>query len=176
MPNYRSFGDAAKPFGALAKDLAGDGLEHTNREIGTRAKQLAQQAAAADLGGDPKFSGWAPTLETQYRSLRKPDQGVIVSPTKRSAGPWTVAEDGRNRGAGGFAGPGINRRTGRTSAGVRAGTSRVRANRRGGRVKRWNGYTDGKSTASDAVALFERDLLPIVERGIVSLTKKHLGG
>lgn len=176
MARYKSYADAAKPFGALAKDLRGDALERTNREIGTRAKQLARQAASADLGGDPKFSGWAPTLDTQYRSLRKPDQGVVVSPTKRSAGPWTVAEQGRNRGAGGFAGPGVNRRTGRTSVGVRAGTSKVRANSRGGRVKRWNGYTNGKNTATDAVVLFERELLPIVERGIVNLTKKHLGG
>jgi hypothetical protein len=171
----RSFKGDAQNFAALANDLKGSGLERTNRQVGERAKKLAAQAASADLGGDPKFSGWAPTLDTQYRSLRKPAQGVVISPTKTSAGPWTVAQDGRNRGAGGFAGPGINRRTGRTSAGVRAGTSAVRANRRGGRTKRWSGYTDGKNTASDAVSLFERDLLDLVEKGVFALTEKRLG-
>jgi hypothetical protein len=175
VASYKSFGDAAKPFGALAKDLAGKGLDRTNKEIGEAAKRIARQAAANDLGGDPKFSGWAPTLDVKYRSLKGKEQGVVISPTKTSAGPWSVAEKGRNRGAGGFAGPGINRRTGRTSAGVRAGTSQVRANTRGA-TKRWNGYTNGKLTATDAVQEFNRQLLPIVEKGIVLLTKKHLGG
>lgn len=171
----RTFGGDAKAFGALAKDLSGAGLERTNREVGEAAKRIARQAAANDLGGDPKFSGWAPTLDVKYRSLKGKGQGVVVSPTKTSAGPWTVAEMGRNRGAGGFAGPGINRRTGRTSAGVKAGTSKVRANTRGA-VKRWNGYTDGKGTASDAVSEFRAELLPIIEKGIALLTKRHLGG
>lgn len=171
----RSFKDDAKNFGALVGDLKGSGLERTNREVGERAKRLATQAASADLGGDSKFSGWAPRLDTRYRSLRKPGQGVVISPTRSSAGPWTVAEKGRNRDMGGFAGPGVNRRTGRTSAGVRTGTSAVRANRRGGRTKRWNGYTDGKNTATDAVELFERDLLKLVKKGVFALTEKHLG-
>jgi hypothetical protein len=168
----RSFAGDAKAFGALAKDLAGDGLARTNREIGERAKRLAAQAAAADLGGDAKFSGWVPELETQFRSLRKPDQGVLISPTKRSAGPWTVAERGRNQGnAGGFAGPGVNRRTGATARRSDGTVRRVRASR----GRRWNGTTQAKNTASDAVALFERQLLPLVERGLLELTKKHLG-
>lgn len=175
----RSFRGDAEAFGALAGDLKGSALDRTNRQVGERAKRIAAQAAAADLGGNDSFSGWRRgnpiELATKYRTLRKPNQGVVVSPTKTSAGPWTVAESGRNRGAGGFAGPGVNRRTGRTSAGVRAGTSRV-ARFRGGSRKRWNGTTDGKRTASDAVAGFERELLPIVERGIVELTRKRLGG
>ncbi len=172
----RTFAGDAKAFGALAKDLKGDGLERINREVGAEAKRIAAAAASADLGGDTKHSGWGIPLDTKYRALRSPDQGVVISPTKTSAGPWTVAQQGRNRGAGGFAGPGANRRTGRTSAGVKAGTSAVRANSRGGKQKRWNGYTDGKGTASSASGEFARRLPGLVEKGIFLLTKRHLGG
>ena len=169
----RTFGGDAKAFGALAKDLKGDGLEQTNRQVGVRAKELARQAASADLGGDPKFSGWAPTLDVKYRSLRGKEQGVAVSPTKTSAGPWTVAERGRNQGeTGQFLGPGINRKTGVTARSKSGGVRKVRAVQ----AKRWNGVTSGKGTGSDAVVLFRKELLPVVEKGIAQLTRKHLGG
>ncbi len=169
----RTFGGDAKAFGALAKDLSGAGLEQTNKEVGARAKRLARQAAALDLGGDPKFSGWAPTLDTQYRSLRKGAPGVVVMPTRTSAGPWTVAERGRNQGETGMMqGPGVNRKTGMTARTKSGGLRKVRATQ----SKRWNGTTAGKNTASDAVALFRRDLLPVIEKGIAQLTRKHLGG
>lgn len=169
----RTFGGDAKAFGALSKDLSGAGLERTNREVGTRAKQLARQAASVDLGGDPKFSGWAPTLDTKYRSLKGSQVGVVISPTRVSAGPWTVAQRGRNQGeTGAVLGPGVNRKTGLTARTKSGGVRKVRAVQ----AKRWNGATAGKGTASDAVVLFRRELLPVIEKGIVQLTRKHLGG
>lgn len=169
----RTFGGDAKAFGALAKDLSSSGLEQTNRQVGIRAKELAIRAASNDLGGDPKFSGWAPTLDVKYRSLRGKEQGVVISPTKTSAGPWTVAERGRNQGeTGQFLGPGVNRKTGLTARGKKGGVRKVRAVQ----AKRWNGVTAGKSTASDAVAMFRKELLPVVEKGIANLNRKHLGG
>jgi hypothetical protein len=169
----RTFKGDVSAFGALAKDLGGAGLERTNKEIGEAAKRIARQAASNDLGGDPKFSGWAPTLDVKYRSLKGKEQGVVISPTKTSAGPWTVAEKGRNRGeTGAVLGPGANRKTGTTARSKSGDVRAVRAFK----AKRWNGYTDGKGTASAAVQEFERQFLPIVEKGIALLTKKHLGG
>ncbi len=121
--------------------------------LAKRGQQIAEQVASGDLGGDPKFSGWAPVLETQVRPSRE-KFGAVMLPTKVSAGPWTVAEQGRNMGeTGAVLGPGVNRRTGLTSRTKSGGLRKVRTSR----GRRWNGYTDGKRTASKAVARIEAE-------------------
>jgi hypothetical protein len=122
----------------------------------------AREAAASDLGGDPKFSGWKPRLGTQIKL--KPDGRAFLIPTKRSAGPWTVAEKGRHAegGVGLFQGPALNLRTGRTSRN-RTGDLVVRS-RRQRKVSRWNGRTAGKNTATDARQRMEREIPDDVER------------
>ena len=144
--------------GRFQKELTDEATSHT---IGKMAKDEAMKAASADLGGDPKFSGWAPTLDTRYDIVRP---GVIsFHPTRRSAGPWTVAESGRNQGnASGFAGPGVNRKTGLTS---RTKSGGVRKQRSRG-ASRWNGRTAGKGTASDALVMIEKKVPKIVETAI----------
>ena len=143
----------------LQKELTDDALMHA---IGKMAKDEAKKAASADLGGDPKFSGWAPTLDTRY-DIVGPGR-LSFKPSRRSAGPWTVAEIGRNQGnASGFAGPSINRRTGLTSF-TKSGAVR---RSRGARARRWNGVTQGKNTASDALAA--------IEPKVPKLVNSHVG-
>ena len=140
------------------KELTDDATSHA---IGKMAKEAATAAASADLGGDPKFSGWAPTLDTRYDIVRP---GVIsFHPSKRSAGPWEVAQSGRNQGnASGFAGPGVNRKTGLTSL---TKTGKVRRSR-GMAARRWNGVTQGKGTATDALKVIEKRVPKIVDQRI----------
>jgi len=136
-------------------------------DMAKAAQKIATRAASADLGGDPKFSGWAPTLDTQIKGIRN---GAILMPTRSSAGPWTVAEFGRNQGgSSGFQGPGINRKSGQTSRTKSGGLRKVRSFK----AKRWNGYTRGKSTASTAEAIMERELPKIAEKAALKVTRKH---
>jgi hypothetical protein len=134
------------------KELSDDALMH---EIGKMAKAEATKAASADLGGDPKFSGWAPTLDTRY-DIVGPGR-LSFHPSRRSAGPWTVAEHGRNQ----TAGPSL-----RSSSLTPTGRNR-RA-----RARRWNGQTRGKSTASDALAAIEPKVPKIVDRRIGRAIRK----
>jgi hypothetical protein len=146
------------------KELTADAQSHA---IGKMAKEAAREAASADLGGDPKFSGWAPTLDTRYDVIG-PGR-VSFHPTPKSAGPWTVAERGRNQGnAGGFSGPGANRNTGVTARTKSGGVRKVRA-RQG---RRWNGRTQGKNTASDALALIDKRLPKLVDSNIGRAIRK----
>ena len=159
-----SFGRRVDTF---QRELTDDALGHA---LGKMAKEEATNAASADLGGDPKFSGWAPTLDTRYDIL-EPGK-VLLKPTPRSAGPWTVAEVGRNQGnASGFAGPGINRSTGLTARTKSGGIRKQRA--RG--AKRWNGRTQGKQTASDAIAAIDKKAPKVVESQIGRAIRKAFG-
>lgn len=113
------------------------------RKVGDDAKKIAERSARTDVGADLKFSGWAPLLETRYRIV---DDGrtVVFTPTRLSAGPWTVADVGRNQGnASGFAGPGVNRSTGETARTKSGNVRKVRATQ----GRRWNGRTRGFGTA-----------------------------
>jgi hypothetical protein len=166
MPTFRSFEAFGRELQQLERELATDEKARITKEMGEHAQRIARDAASADLGGDPKFSGWAPTLETQLFH----HAGVTtLAPTKFSAGPWTVAEVGRNKGnAGGFAGPGIGR-SGTTSRTKSGGIRKVRTFKK----KRWNGYTQGKGTASAAFAIMERELPKIADKGVARVIRKH---
>lgn len=156
MATFNSFGDFAKELEALGKDLTTRERFTITDAMGRRARQLAEQAASADLGGDPKFSGWAPTLETKTRRL--PDGDNLLAPTRFSAGPWTVAQFGRNQAFGpAFVGPRLTK-TGRVSK---------------ARKKRYNGQTDPKHTADDTKALMEREMKDIAERGLRKVIRKR---
>ena len=149
----------------LQRELSDDALGH---DIGKMAKEEARKAAANDLGGDDMFSGWSKApLVTRY-DIVGPGK-VSFHPTPRSAGPWTVAETGRNQGnASGFSGPGVNRSTGETARTKSGGVRKTRA--RGGR--RWNGRTQGKGTASDALAAIDKRLPKIVETQVGRAIRK----
>lgn len=139
-------------------------------KVAEAARPEAYRAAAEDLGGDPKFSGWPPWLELQIKLMRR---GAALIPTRRSAGPWKTAEDGRNQGNGGggsFVGPGVNARTGTTRRRNDGSVARVRSRR----ARRWNGRTAGKGTASKAVARFEKLAEQIPEVELKKLLRRGL--
>jgi hypothetical protein len=137
------------------RELEEDRLKAIADKAGVEAKRLAERAASADLGGDPKFSGWAPKLETRYDHL-EPGK-ISFKPTRRSAGPWTVAEVGRNQAAGPrMVGPRLTK-TGKVSK---------------ARTKRYNGQTTGKDTASDALELIDKSVPRIVDREVTKAVRK----
>lgn len=161
-----SFASFGKKLDVFMNGLRDPELRKVMTKVGNAAQKAAERAASADLGGDPKFSGWKPTLDTQVVHLG--EGRIQIRPTRSSAGPWTVAERGRNQGdAGGFAGPGVNRRTGATS---RTKSGRLRKVRQGS--KRWNGRTAGKGTATEATAQMERETPPIFERAVADAIRK----
>lgn len=130
------------------------------RRSAIEAQKIAKEEASRDLGGDPKFSGWAPELVTQVKQKTSGDTFVI--PTKQSAGPWTVAEFGRNSALG----P-AQLRSGRRQRILKSGRlSSARGSRR-----RNNGSTAGKGTGSRAVSRIERE----VADAIAEQFKRQLG-
>lgn len=137
------------------RELEDDKLKAIATKAGNRAKVIATAAASADLGGDPKFSGWAPILETRYDHVSP--GAIIFHPTRKSAGPWTVAEFGRHQTAGPqMVGPKLTK-TGKVSK---------------AKTKRWNGRTTGKNTASDAMSAIDKEIPKIVDKEVTAAVKK----
>ena len=168
MATFKDIGAFAREVNKMDRRIAGDSAKEITLEQAKLGQRIAQRAASADLGGDPKFSGWAPELVTEIKPTRK--NGHVLLPTRKSAGPWTVAEQGRNKGnASGFQGPGANRRTGMTSRTKAGKVRKVRAVK----ARRWNGYTAGKNTASDAVSIMEATLPPVAARGLTKAMRRH---
>lgn len=169
MANYRTLGAFSADIKKLGRTLGNEGATQIVKVMGAEAQKLATRAASSDLGGDPKFSGWAPRLDTQLRPLEA--GRMLLTPTRSSAGPWTVAESGRNQGnASGFSGPGVNRTTGVTARTKTGALRKVRATK----GKRWNGTTRGKGTASDAVAAFNREMPKIAARETAKVINRFL--
>jgi hypothetical protein len=153
----------------MAKELDGAGKRKITVAMAEHAQKAIPPAVRADLGGDEKFSGWAPELVTEIKVTR--DNAAIIHPTRSSAGPFTVAEVGRNQGnASGFAGPGINRRTGLTSR-TKSGGIRNQRSRAG---RRWNGATRGFGTSSKAIAAMDKGLDDVVEKESRRVMVKHV--
>ena len=137
------------------KELGDDAMGHA---LGKMAKEEATKAASADLGGDPKFSGWAPTLDTAY-DIIGPGR-VLFKPKRRSAGPWTVAEYGRGQAAGPrMVGPRLTK-TGKVSK---------------ARQKRYNGRTEGKQTASEALEAIDKKASGVVDKQTKAALRKFFG-
>lgn len=140
------FASFARRLDRFLDDVTDDATAHA---MGKKARELATKAASADLGGDPKFSGWAPELKTGY-DIIGPGR-IIFKPNRSAAGPWTVAQYGRNQAAGPrMTGPRLTR-TGRVSR---------------ARVKRWNGRTVGKGTADDALKMIDREMPGVVDKQV----------
>lgn len=171
MPNFKSLAEYGRELAGLADDLTGPEQRKITRQMGVEAQRIAARHARLDLGGDRAFSGWDRgrriALDTQLRNAR---DGTMLTPTRSSAGPWTVAQFGRNQGnARGFSGPGINTRTGTTSRTRSGGVRSVRTRR----ARRWNGVTAGKRTASDAVTEMDRRLPKIADKAVLVVTRKR---
>lgn len=153
-----AFGKASRDIGtrlvALQKSHQDPQLKQVMERLGTAARGDAAKAARADLGSDGRFSGWARApLATETKYLGKGQQ--YVGPTSQGAGPWTVAQAGRNQGGIGAL------RTTRSGRLQRAAGTRLRKTD-GVRVQRWrgtrwNGTTAPKFTADDARAITARE-------------------
>lgn len=153
-----SLGSFGRKVDGFIGELEAEKLRAMATKVGVKAKQIATDAASADLGGDPAFSGWRPAtnwLATRFDHL---EPGVIsFHPTKRAAGPWTVAEFGRNRAAGPrMVGPRLTK-TGKVSK---------------ARQRRYNGQTEGKGTASDALAKIEPMVPEVVDAEVTKAIRK----
>ena len=168
MPTFDSLAAFERELAKFGKELEKVERQRITEEQAKAMQAIATRVASADLGGDPKFSGWAPTLDTQLKTLR--DGATLLTPTRISAGPWTVAEFGRNQGnASGFAGPGLNTRTGNTARKNDGSLRKVRQRK----AKRWNGYTRGKETATKARQEAERVVEEIAVKGLRRTTRKY---
>lgn len=156
-----TFGTFADRLARLEGQLSGAPLKRAMDGIGMAAKKVATEEASGDLGGDPAFSGWqtkAKTpipLDTRYKHV---DEGkILFTPTPRAAGPWTVAEFGRNSTAGPrMVGPRLTK-TGRVSK---------------ARQKRWNGTTQGKGTASRVLLQVDRLTESAADRHVKTVLSK----
>lgn len=155
---------------AMERDLKREALAIT-RKMAEQGEKIAVEEASKDLGGNSSFSGWKggarDLANLQIKPKRSPGSAAhFLFPTRKSGGPWKVAEQGRNIGEvrrGGIAlaqGPGVNKKTGLTSY-TKTGKVRVtRSRKRGG----WNGYTPAFRTASRAAARFSgRQVTDIAE-------------
>lgn len=132
---FASFGHRVDQF---INGISDAQLKQVMTKLGTEAKKDALQAASADLGGDPKFSGWAPTLETRFDHIG--EGAISFHPTGKSAGPWTVAELGRH-----------------TASGPPSPNLTKGGKAKKGKGRKWNGRTAGKHTASKALVKIEAE-------------------
>jgi hypothetical protein len=160
MPNWNSVAAFSRDFDKMIGELAGPEKRKITREMGEQGQKIAAKQAAADLGGDKAFSGWTRArpipLETQLRNAA--DFNVLITPTKTSAGPWTVADIGRNAALGPrMVGPRLTR-TGRVSR---------------ARPKRYNGRTRGKRTATDAVKEMGQQLPKVADKAVLRVVRKR---
>lgn len=153
-----TFASFSKRIDKFINGLSGTEMKQVMTKVGVAAKGDALKAASADLGGDPKFSGWAPTLDTRFDHIG--NGAISFHPTKRGAGPWTVAEFGRNSTAGPpMRGPKILKSGAFSKA----------------KTKRWNGRTRGKGTASKAVAMLEHETPKRIEVEVKKAIQKSFG-
>lgn len=174
MPTWKSFGEFGIDLQRMATDLTVDEKQAITREMGRTAEKAAARQAARDLGSDRAFSGWRRgkpiPADTKLHSNSRGRGTTTLAPTKRSAGIWTTADRGRNRGETGlFQGPGINRQTGITSLTKSGRVRKVRAVK----ARRWNGYTEPMHTAERAVREMERTVPKVADKAVRKVIAKR---
>ena len=181
MPTFSSFAAFGQELRAAERDLSTSEGRRVTREMAEEAEKIAVAEARKDLGGDAKFSGWdgRDLADLRIKRGRKGganDTSHWLFPTRKSGGPWKVAEIGRNKGnatgRGGaeiFVGPSINRQTGETFR-TKTGKVRMTRSRKSGR---WNGYTAGKGTASRADSVMQSRLPKVAQAGVKKALRKR---
>lgn len=151
-----SFGQLDRRLALYHAELTGRASQARASRVGVLSRSDINQAVRADLG-DQSMSGWrrGNPHEIAGTSRVVSDHEVEMLPARRAGGPMRVLESGRNQGnAGGFAGPGINTRTGSTSRTQSGAVRKVRS--RAG--KRWNGTTQPKHTWTEATERLAREM------------------
>lgn len=173
MPKFKSLIDVGNALAGTARELETTEKRKITRAQGKRGQQIADDEVAKDLGPKHAFSHWRRDkpipLATHLIDARR--SATILAPTKVSAGPWTVANDGRfaDGGVGRFQGPGVNLRTGATTR-SKKGNVIVRRRRKS---VRYSGGTGGFGTADRAVKRFQRELPKIADDGVRQALSKR---
>lgn len=173
MPSFNSFGGAADHFARYRKEWEGSSLNAKAKVVGEMATTMAVDVARQDLGADAAFtggkgrgSGWRPATNwLQTKAFVRKEGVATVQPTGRSAGPWTVAERGRNAYAVG------DKRSRGMGKRRKDGTRKERFST----VKGTVGATRGFGTATKAQVVFQRDIPKVIER-IVNMTNTDYFG
>ena len=80
MATFASFDAFAREVDQMERRLAKETAREVTFDQAKQGQAIARRAASADLGGDPKFSGWAPTLDTQIKRTR--GDGHVLLPTR----------------------------------------------------------------------------------------------
>jgi len=161
VASFTSLAAFERELGAMSKEVLAAKKRKILMPMAERAQRIVAAQVAADLT-QSDFSGWrrgAPIkLETNIKPL--PSNAMLVAPTKKTAGPFTVLDVGRNPGDAGLGpvqGPMLTR-TGRIS----------RARR-----KRFNGQTKGKGSSAKAVAAIDAAMPAVAEDGIRQVMVRH---
>lgn len=174
MPNWSSLADFGKTLQGFEHELTEVEARKITREMGKEAQRLAALQAARSLGGDKAFSGWnrGSPIPLDTRLTTSGDSDTFFIPKRQSSAQWTVAESGRHAGGGvgGFQGPSINRRSGRTRR-TKAGDVSLRRGR--SHASRWNGLTTGKLTGTRTLQDMNRRLPPIANKAVLKVSRKH---
>lgn len=167
MPDFASFEAFGRELERWQTEFEREHKRRITRAQAEAGVDIAIGRFSGVLGGDPKFSGWAPEIELQVKETRT--SGAVMMPTRTGAGPATVATQGRNQGdVGLFQGPALNHRTGVTSRNKRGNLIRRRTTRR-----QWNGYTDPKISASEIVSAIDARAVEIAEAEQRSGLQRH---
>lgn len=97
MANFSSIGALRREMIAYERDLTTAEFRRISREQAERGQELADRAAARDLGSDRSFTGWLPgALDT---TIVQRGQDAILTPDSRlAAAKWTTADLGRQSG------------------------------------------------------------------------------
>lgn len=149
-----SFESLNRKIARLQKELSDDALLHS---IGKMAKGEADKTARRDLGSDGQFSGWPGRLGVRYDIVG--EGKLLFKPSNaRAAGKITVADLGRNASQG---------------PRIRSSTLTPTGRKRSARsMRRWNGVTAGKNTATDAVAAIEAKVPKMVRSHVPRAIRK----
>ena len=169
----------AQGFAALERTLSGLSDDLTGTAAKARLERIAkampkdiEDAVRGDLG-DLSMSGWrrksGATMDVVGMAEVVSDTAILARPAPMSRGPMRVLEQGRNVNASAGEGKFADAPTRLTKSG-RVSKAKVR------RAKRWNGYTSGKATWTDAEYLLV-DRVPVhVHDELVAVLNKKFGG
>lgn len=157
MPTWKTFDAFGREVEKMQREMAQAEKLRITLAMANEAREIGYAAVREDLG-DLYFSGWVPWLELRVKPTRT--GGHVMTPTRHSAGPWTVAEFGRNQ----MSGPTI-----RESSVSRSGRKKKAL----GRYRRWNGQTSGWRTASRALGVMEDKLPKVADDGVRRVMRRH---
>jgi hypothetical protein len=155
--------DIVRSMVQLERTMSPQAIEKRLTGVGVQLKTVGLRGAATTkVGADLMMTrGWSQPGPLRL-SFKVDGESLLMHRSGRSAGPWRVAEEGRNQGnAAGFSGPGINVKTGKTTRNTNGSMRKVRARK----AKRFNGTTQGFGTWTATAAAFDQQAAKLVTKG-----------